>query len=359
MTEIKKIEKSRVEITGVISIEEFEKFRNQALKNINEEVTIDGFRKGKVPENILISKVGEMTILEEMAQLAIKEAYPKIIIDEKIDAIGQPEVHITKIAKDNPLEFKIVTAIVPEVKLGDYKKIIEKETGNEKKIKEDTKSEIEKISEQEIDEAILRIRRSRADHSGHDHEKMSAEEHEKAIDSSLPEFTDDFVKTLGSFKDIRDFKEKLRIMLVEEKKEKQKEKTRITISDKLIESSTIDLPEILIESELRRMESQFSDDISRMGVKMEDYIKHAKKSMEELYKDWRPHAEKKAKLQLILNKIAKIEKIIVEPKEIEEQVDEIMKNHKDTDQERATVYIETVLMNEKVFQFLEKISKSN
>src|SRR3989344_1054307 len=172
MTEIKKIEKSRVEITGVISIEEFEKFRNQALKNINEEVTIDGFRKGKVPENILISKVGEMTILEEMAQLAIKEAYPKIIIDEKIDAIGQPEVHITKIAKGNPLEFKIITAIVPEVKLGDYKKISKEEKSK--------KSEITEVTEKEVSDAILNIRRSRADHSGHDHEKMSAAEHEKA-----------------------------------------------------------------------------------------------------------------------------------------------------------------------------------
>src|SRR3989344_8607248 len=127
MTEIKKIEKSRVEITGVISIEEFEKFRNQALKNINDEVIIDGFRKGKVPENILISKVGEMTILEEMAELAISSAYPKILMDEKIDAIGRPEISITKLASGNTLEYKIVTAVVPEVKLADYKKISKEE----------------------------------------------------------------------------------------------------------------------------------------------------------------------------------------------------------------------------------------
>ena len=359
---IKKLDKSRVEITGSIPASEFEKFRTEALKNINEEVNIDGFRKGKVPENILISKVGEMTILEEMAQCALKETYPQIVIEEKIDALGRPEVHITKIAKNNPLEFKIITAIVPEVKLGDYKKIA-KETSKvrdmrgSEKIEEKTKAKsTEEISEQELDEAILRIRQSRADHSTHDHEKMTAEEHEKITNANLPEFTDDFVRTLGSFKDISDFKEKLKIMLIEEKKGKEKEKKRIIISDKLIESSSIDLPEILVEGELRRIESQFADDISRMGVKLEDYLKHAKKSMEDLHKDWRPHAEKKAKLQLILNKIAQTENITVNPEETEGEVNEIMKNHKDADRERAVVYVETVIMNEKVFQSLENLS---
>ena len=87
---IKNLEKSRVEITGSIAKESFESFRAQALKNINNEITIDGFRKGNVPENILISKVGEMSILEEMAELALSSAYPEIITAQKIDAIGRP-----------------------------------------------------------------------------------------------------------------------------------------------------------------------------------------------------------------------------------------------------------------------------
>ena len=88
--EIKKLEKSRVEITASIDKDYFKTFRNQALSNINNEITIDGFRKGKIPENILIQKVGEMTILEEMAELALSKAYPEIIIKEKIEAIGRP-----------------------------------------------------------------------------------------------------------------------------------------------------------------------------------------------------------------------------------------------------------------------------
>jgi len=77
---ITKLEKSRVEIVGSIPVDEFAKFRHKALENINNEVTIDGFRKGKVPENILMQKVGDMAILEEMAELALSKIYPEIII---------------------------------------------------------------------------------------------------------------------------------------------------------------------------------------------------------------------------------------------------------------------------------------
>lgn len=344
MTKITKLDKSRVEIVGTVTAETFESFRKKALANINEEVKIDGFRKGKVPEATLIAKVGEMNVLEEMAQLALSVEYPKIVIDKKIDAIGHPEIHITKIAKGNPLEYKIITAVVPEVKIGDYKKIA-------KETKTGTPGE---ITEKDIDDAILNIRRSRVDHSGHSHEKLSPEEHSKLVDASLPEVTDEFVKSLGAFKDIADFRDKLKVMLAEERVEKEKEKKRIAISDKLIESSEIDLPEVLVESELRRIESQFSDDIARMGVSLEDYVKHAKKTIEDLRKDWRPHAEKKAKLQLILNKISAEEKIVVDAKEIEAEVKHIVEHYADADTERAAVYAETVLMNEKVYKMLEE-----
>lgn len=343
---IKKLDGSKVEITGIISAEVFTSFRTKALQNINDEVTIDGFRKGKIPESVLISKVGEMNVLEEMAQLALSKAYPEIVITEKIDVIGRPEIHITKIAKDNPLEFKVITSVVPEVKLGDYKKIAQEEMAK--------KEEKVEISEKELEDAILRIRKSRADHSGHDHEKMTHEEHEKAIEASLPELNDVFVTSLGGFKDVADFKEKIKSSLHEDKKERNHEKRRIVISDKLIETSTIEIPDILVESELRRIEAQFNDDITQMGVTIEDYLKHAKKSIEDLRKDWKPSAEKKAKLQLILNKIATEEKIVVDQKDIEVEVNHIVEHYKDADRERAAVYAETVLMNEKVFKFLEE-----
>lgn len=342
---INKLDKSRVEIIGAIKSSSFDSFRSKAIQNINNEISIDGFRKGKVPESTLIAKVGEAMILEEMAEIALSHAYPEIIINEKIDAIRRPEIQITKIASGNPLEFKITTTVMPEIELVDYKKI-SKELSN-------TKEENFDISEKELEDAILRIRKSRVDHSHHDHGKMSDEEHEKEIEKELPELNDAFVTSLGDFKDVNDFKEKIRLSLIEDKKYQAKEKRRIALSDKLIENTKIDLPEIMVNSELRRIEAQFTDDIARMGVKLEDYLKHAKKTIEEIRKEWIPHAEKKAKLQLILNKISETENIVVDKKDIEEEVKHIMDHYKDANPEQAYTYAETVLTNEKVYLFLE------
>ena len=344
---ITKLDRSRVEIVGSIPATVWESYRTQALKDLNNSITLDGFRKGQIPENVLIAKVGNATLNQEMAEAALSKAYIDILIDNKIDAIGKPEVHITKLASGNPLEFKMTTDTVPEVKLPDYKKIAATEIKSAKPVDE-------KVSDKELDEAILRIRKQHASHEDHDHDKLSPEEHEKAIMDSLPEFNDQFVQGLGDFKDIADFKDKVREIIGENKKDEAKEKLRIKIADSIVKESTIDIPDIMVEAELNRTEAQFKNDLERMNVKLEDYLKHAKKSLEDIRKEWRPHAENKAKLQLVLNSIATTEKLNPSKEEIENEVNHIVAHYKDADRERASVYAETVLMNEKVFQFLEK-----
>jgi trigger factor len=354
---LKRLEKSTVEITGSIAAEIWKKYRAQALKNINESVTIDGFRKDMVPENILIAKIGEMAVLEDMAELAISKAYFDIIMDNKIDAIGRPNIQLTKLAKGNPLEFKITTAVMPEVKLPDYKKIAREEIRKQN-------PDDEKLTNEDVENTIMSIRKSRAPHEeaptrvgglSPANDRMVAHAESKADEANLPELTDDFVKTLGGFSDVPDFKAKLSKMLAEEKVNTAREKRRISIADAISNASTVELlPEIMVEGELRRMEAQFKTDVEHMGVKMEDYLKHAKKTLDEIRTEWRPHAEKKAKLQLILNAIAQKEIIRPDPKEVEGEVNHILEHYKDADREHAAIYAETVLTNEKVFQWLEK-----
>jgi FKBP-type peptidyl-prolyl cis-trans isomerase (trigger factor) len=344
---VKKLEGAEIEITASIPTETWGAFRKEALKHLNESVSLDGFRKGNIPENVLISKIGEMAVLEEMAELAIPKAYVQILIDQKIDALGRPQISVTKLAANNPLEFKAITAVVPEVKLPDYKKLAAAEI---KKAGAPDK----KVSDKELDDAILRIRKMHASHEGHDHDKMTPEEHEKAVMANLPELTDDFVKRLGDFKDIPDFKDKLSQMIGEDKANAANEKRRIAIADAITAGTTVDLPKVMVETELDRTQAQFSADVERMGVKLEDYLRHAKKTIEEVRKEWLPHAEKKAKLQLVLNEISKKEDIHPTAAEIEAEVAHIIEHYKDADRERAAVYAETVLTNEKVFEFLEK-----
>jgi trigger factor len=104
-TTIKKLEKSEVEIIGVLEVAIFETYEKKALERIGERMELPGFRKGKAPGEIVKGNVSEMELLEEMAEVALQDNYSKILEENKIDAIGQPQIAITKIAKGSDLEF--------------------------------------------------------------------------------------------------------------------------------------------------------------------------------------------------------------------------------------------------------------
>ena len=351
---VKKLPGSQVEITAAISKEVFSTFRAQALKNFNESVTIDGFRKGNVPEKTLIAKVGEMAVLHEMAEIVLEKTYPSIIINESLDVIGRPDISITKIAADNDLEFKIITAITPEVVLGDYKPSVAK--------KASVPTEKVEVTDEDMTKVLENLRSSHAERLAHDalHAMEGAgEDHDHApiskeeIAKHIPELNDDFAKALGNFTSLSDLKDRIKENLTAEKEQKALDKHRLEISDALPDAIKLDVPHVMVDAELSRSESQFRDDITRMGVKVEDYLKHVKKTIDDLKGEWRESAEKKAKLQLILNTIAKTENIKPESKDVEKEVEYILEYYKDADKERAYVYAESVLMNELVFKFLE------
>ncbi len=350
-----KLPKSEIEIEGELEADVFEGYFQKAFKKLAENVEIPGFRKGKAPENILLSKIPEINILEEMAELALGEHYPKIIEENKIDVISRPEISIMKLARKNPLVFKIKTAVVPEVNLPDYKKLA-------KKVLSDLTEEDKKIevTEEEVENTINDIRKSRAKKvhmkdmaETHTHEEGEAHEHKEEIKEEIPELNDEFVQALGPFKDVADFREKLKENIKLEKENLSKEKNRMKIVEKILEESLIETPEILIEVELNKILYRMESDISAMGLKFEDYLKHLNKTIDDLRKEFKGDAEKKAKLALILNKISEVEKIVADEAEIEKEVAHILEHYKDADKERARIHAHNILTNEKIFQFLE------
>lgn len=346
---VNKLPKSEVEIEGELEADIFETYFTKALKKISENFEVDGFRKGKVPENILLSKIPEIRILEEMAEMALGEHYPKIIEDEKIDAISRPEISITKLARNNPLGFKIKTAVLPEVKLPEYKEIAKKiisEVTTEEKNTD--------VTDKELEDTIMDIRKSRAPkvHMSEAHEHKEGEKHEHP-EPELPELNDDFVRSLGPFRDVEDFKTKLKENIKLEKENKLKEKTRLKIIERIIDESKMDLPEILVEVELDKILYRMESDIAQMGLKFEDYLKHLNKTVEDLRKEFRIDAEKKAKFALVLSEIGKKENIKADPEQVANEVAMILEHYKEADPERAQMHAENVLTNEKIFQFLE------
>ncbi len=354
-TTIKKLEKSEVEITGVLPVAEFEIYEGKALERIGERMELPGFRKGKAPANIIKDSVQEMALLEEMAELALYDAYQKILEDDKIDAIGRPQIAITKIAKGSDLEFKITTAVLPEMNLGDYKKIAAKYNKDEQYKKEII------VEEKDIEKVILDLRKMRAEQSRPVHEHVEGEdeaEHAKAHseipESEYPEFNDEFVKSFGPFEGVEAFKEKILGNLKIEKETEQKDKLRLVIVEDLVKQTEGEIPEILIESETDKMLYRLQADVTNMGFEFKDYLTQIGKTEQDLRSEWRADAEKRAKLQMIIHTISEKENLKASDEEIEKEVTQITTMYKDADPARARAYVEQMLENEKVFAFLEK-----
>lgn len=351
-SQIKDLGKSLFEITREISSETLETYRKKAVAHLASEVKIDGFRDGKVPESVLKAKIGDAVILEEMAEMAIQDAYPKIIEEKKLDTIGRPKVKITKLAPGNPMAFTIETPVMPEITLPDYKKIIQ-----------DTKAEYAKkdisVSDKEVDDTIADILKRRQEY-----EKRSSESGARSSNDATPdapnselratELTDEVVKTLGKFETVADFKTKLKENIAQEKKAEHDVAMHGAFVDNVADKSKLELPELLVEYEVARMWRQFSGRVEEAGLKVEDYLTQTKKTEDEIKKDWRPEAEKRAKGELVLREIAKVEKLEVKMEEIEPEVKKIMEMYKDADLHATQNYVAENLQNKKLFELFAK-----
>lgn len=361
----KDLPKGEVEFKVVLDEKEFEQYHAKGFASVQQTVEIDGFRKGNAPEEIIVKKYGDMIILEEMANLALRDAYVKAVDEHKISPISDPKVTITKLAKGNPLELTIVVPVMPEIKLPAYKKLAKEAA---------TDSEVVEVTDKDIEDVLEELRKGRAtqhSHEGHDHnhdDHDHSHDHDHAHHShdegkegeekkevALPELNDDFAKSFGGdFKTLDDLKSKIGGNLKLEKEQKLREKRRTKIMEKLLEETKAEIPHVIIEGELNNMLAQMKTDITRFGGTWEEYLTHTKKTEEELKSSWTQDAEKRALSQLLLHKIAQAEKLTATDEEIEVELVRILATVQDADEERAKAYLYQALTNEKVLKFLEE-----
>ncbi len=330
----KKLPGSIVEITGTITVEAIAAHRPHVLDHMKDHVDLPGFRKGKVPEAMLVSRVGELSIIEHTAEHILEEIVPNILADAKAMYISRPAITITKLVEKEPVEFSLQVEVMPEVKAPEYKKIA-KEVMSQKE-------EAITVSEEDLNKVLDEIRNQYA-------QNLTPSTEEKV----LPEITDEFVKKLGEFKDVAEFKEKVKENIKLEREHRAKEKKRIAIAEKLVEAAKIEVPESFVEQELAVMKARFVDDITRMGMKFADYLKHINKTEEDIRTDWKGDATKKVSLELIFGEIAREEKITPEQEALDKEVNHLIEHYPGADKERVTAYVTKQLVQDKVFTFLE------
>jgi len=346
--EIKTLPESMVEITGEILSADFLTYEDEAVKHVSEHADIDGFRKGTAPKAVIEKKFGDMAILEEMAHRALSDMYPKILDAETIDAIGRPEITITKLARGENVGFKIKTAIVPALSLPDYKKIAQSVE----------KKEVQAITDKDVDKTIDEIRRMRVHedlHSQMQKEGKTGHDHPDIDESTLPVVDDEFASKVGPFKTVAELRAMIRENMEREAIATAQDAFRVEVFDSLVEQTTVEVPTILIEIELDKMLARLRSDIEKSGFTMSDYLKQLQKEESDIRKEWEVDAVKRAKMVLIVDAIWKAEHMEFDETIVENEVKNLVALYPEADPIHITEYVRELMRNQKVFSFLEAL----
>ncbi len=286
---VNKLPKSKIETLVEIPVEEFDKFMDAALAEFVKELDVEGFRKGMAPKELVARKAGDARIIERASKIAIEDSYPKVLLENKLEPLGYPEIEIVKLAKGNPFEYKFIISVFPEVALGDYKEVAKQITFKEPEVN---------------DEDIKRLKMEKAQH--------------------------------------------------------EKEHIREDLLDKLREIAKIEIPEVMVARETERMMEDLRKKTPQaLNMPFEEYLKKIKKTEDELRVTFNEDNEKKIGNFLILQEIAKIEKIEPTEKEIGDVIEKVTAGEpkENLDLNYLNEYYKDVVKNEKVFDFLEGLFK--
>lgn len=398
----KELGKSQVELIIELSVEEFQPHIKSGVVKVSQEVKIEGFRPGKATYEILKSKIGEMSILEEAARIAINKTLNQAIKEQITEQlVGQPQVDITKLAPDNPLEYKAIITILPDVQLGDYKnakiKLVKPEVkDDEVKIVishlQETRC-VEKISEkvaEDGDKVIVDIEmfidkvpveggqgKGTAVIIGKDYvvqgfgNKLIGAQcddvrefdlpypenfHQthlagKLVDfkvkikeiyqRELPEVNEEFAKTFG-LSSVDELEKNIKKSISEEKEQEKEQKAEKAMLEKIISQAKFgDIPEALIDHEAKVMMSELEYNVTSQGGKFDDYLMHLQKTKDQIMLELLPDAIKRVKVSLVIRAVAHEEKIVATDDEIKEEIEKMLKQYGNKEEIRERINSQT------------------
>ncbi|MDP3954160.1 MAG: trigger factor [bacterium] len=423
-TSVQKLKDSQVKLVVELDKEELDFYVREAEKRIANGLKIDGFREGRVPVDVARKKVGDEAIKSEALQLAVKQSAAEAIEEQKLEIIEHHELKINE-NSGTKLIYETMLTIFPEVNLGEYKGLDVKKNNIEVAPQEIDKTLGEVVKNRSQFEVSNEPAR-KGDRAEIDFEvKMDGNildggksegyplvigedgfipgfseqiigmkpEEEKEFSLNVPadysekkvagktvnckikvnkvehiikpELNDEFAKTLGAFSSLKDVKDSIREGLKMEKLEKEKERIRIALLEKILDKSSLEVPAVLVDRQLDSMVVSFDRELHQKGMELSLYLAHIKKTQDELKKDWRESAVKQVKLALITREIAKKEKLKVEEKEVGGELELAIQQFvqaggnigSEEEVGKLKNRIHDVLLNEKVFEFLEGNAK--
>lgn len=426
---IKYLPQSQIELEVSLSAEEMKPFWQTARNEVLENVNLNGFRKNNIPEELIKNTDLEEKIFDEAANHAFRQSIKKIAEELHLELIGTPEVNIKKIAPDNEFVYILKSAILPNPEIKNYKEasgeIFKKKNKldvSEKEVKEalewlkksrstfnkvdraakkgdfveikikaimdgkeindfpkkdqfiigeggypkDFEKQIEGMKVGEEKDFKIKMPADFSNEELRDNEVNFQIKLESISEIKLPIINDEWVKTLGNFKNLDDLTNSIKEGILEEKELKEKDRLRLLLLDKLIEENEIELPEVLIEAETENQMHSLEHFLQEQNLNLDDYLQRIKKTMDDLKKELRKEAEKNLKGFVILRTIANKENIIPTEEELEQTMNEILNQRmmegadvNQIDKESLKEYTKERLTSEKVFQFLENLTNND
>jgi len=309
---------------------------DKAYVEASKEVKIPGFRQGKVPANLMKKYINEEAVIDRAVQLLIADIYPGIIDSAKIKPVDYPNIEVKKLEKGIPIIFNLKVDVYPEIKLGAYKRI-------------NLKKHPMTVSDEDVDKTIDFIRKGYA-------KQGNIDEKDQPLD-------DEFAKNVSRANTMQELKAMIKANIEEEKKKESELEMRNDVTKKLADIVEADIPKGMVEREIDLMIGDLEASLKRNRMTVESYLSAVKKDMDKLKDEMKGSAEVRVKAKLALEAIAKKEKLEVEQKDIDAEIETMAQHYgKSLEEYKSEISSEAVdsikeyMLREKAIDFV--ISKA-
>jgi trigger factor len=390
-----------------------------AVGRLSRRTRVAGFRPGKAPRPILERVLGPGAVLDEAVDHLVQDAYREAVVEQGIVPLTNADVEVVEAVEGRPLRFKATIQVRPEVQLGDYQQfnfapeIEEVDEAKVDKVVDDLRDQnatlaaVEDRGAQDGDWAVIGFVGTRegepfdggtadrmpmiigedrlipgfeanlvglkpGESKGFDitfpedygeaslagkaaHFEVDLKELREKI---LPEADDEFARSMGEYADLA----ALRAAVDQRLRRNALDRARHEFSDRIIDyavaNATIDLPDVLVEQEVEVMHDEFRATLARQGIGEEAYLKATEQSDADLHQEFRPRAEQRSKVLLVLSKIAEAEGIEVADADVEGQVELARARYRDPktvryfESERGRSFIRSTLRRTQVVESL-------
>lgn len=386
--QVENLEHNMAKLTIEVPAEDVEKALQAAYLKQRKQINLPGFRKGKVPRQMIEKMYGPEVFYDEAANKMIPEAYSKAYDECELELVSQPQIDVIQLEKGKPFVFTAEVAVKPEVTLGEYKGLTVDKVSTRVTAKE-VDEEIEKERErnartvdvtdravEDKDQITLNFEgfvdgEAFEGGKGENYpltigsgsfipgfeEQLVGAEIDKELEvkvtfpedyqaeelagkeavfkctvlsikaKEMPELDDEFASEVSECETLDDYKAEVKKNIKERKEREGKEQKENQAVDKAIENAQMDVPEAMIDMQVRQMADDFARRIQQQGLSVEQYFQFTGMTEEKMMEELKPQAEKRIKTRLMLEAVVKAENIEVSDERLEEELQKMAESY--------------------------------